>query len=1157
MNLSPRNWQWSVCIFILLVVVVLLSSVNGAYGQSSFATITGRALDPKGASVPGANVTATNTATGIARTTTTTSDGLYRFENLQPGVYDVAIETPSFTKAEAKNVKLQVGEQRDINFNLELAGQKQSVVVTSEIPLIETTKTDTSTVIDDKSVADLPTTTSFGGLSGAANDYQGLAASAPGVRYDYTGNSSDLIGPGSVNDRGIKVNIDGGNISDGSTSGRDALGASVEEVKEFQVLQNNFNAEYGQATNLILNVITKSGTNQVHGDFHAYFRGRNLGASDWFYNQGFAGATLPDTHGCPLSDFSGGAITKIDGCGRAAFFKHEYGFTVGGPFIKDRLFWFGSFEKVAQGVPTTTTPFGNSITVTSPTNEIMGSAKVDAKLTDKHTLTVRYNLQRDLSDNLIVQTGGNTAPSGFVSQVAHDNTLNVGMVSTPTSHTVNEARFFWHRTLTATPTKSIQPGQALPNAYVGADFCCPQAGLNHRFEYTDNVSWTHGSHTIKVGGLISHYPFDSLFTQFRFGRYEGFGPGTCVNKPFGLCPTSFTVGIGPAFVHVADTAYGAFVQDTWQFRRNITVNYGIRYDIESGAFDGGTITQTQNPSAPKGGCLQQNGIIPACGKDHNNWQPRLGIAWSPNFEHGLMHMLFGDPGKSVVRLAGAEMTELAYLNVVLDSRNFDGVNLFTTSVSSSTLGSDGSPIGQTILNQVYPNEPSATQLALLHPIGRFGRIRPISPTIKNPEIRQASMSITRQYGPAWVFSVGYQGVFGNGLFGETDTNFPLPVADPAHPGFFYLPARPNSAFAAIRTNFSNRTSSYNGLVVSAQKRASHHFQFQGNYVFSKTLGTGEDFFGLSEPGNPVANLKLDKAPVQNDIRHLGNMSFVMDTENLFGTPIIKQALNNWTFAMINTLQSGRPYPVSTGGGGFAGSAFPALNSETNQRPNVLANGNLVATNIATYTGTNLTVGQSGVAACQAAGLANCAALQTSFDAPAGASGSGPADSFSGNPVDFQFLNGDVARNAGIGPPLYRFDISLTKAFKVTESMRLEFKMDVFNVFNHPLFTQNNGNDNLSVLSLPSLTVPVNPANPNGPQKANPGFNCTASCINPFTGLYLGANGAALTLHDFQVGRLDKDFANTNFAGLGNPSAGSATGGTVTPRIIQLAVRFRW
>jgi hypothetical protein len=1142
-----QNWSAihrQFCLFLLAFLVFLFSSANGVYGQSAFATITGRVLDPKGAAVLNADVTATNTETGITRTTKTTSDGLYRFDNLPPGVYDVSIDVGGFSKAEAKAIKLQVGEQRDANFNLELAGQKQSVIVTSELPLVEMTKTDVSTVIDDKAVGDLPTTTSFNAIGGVANDYQGLAASAPGVRYDYTGNSSDLIGPGSVNDRGIVVNMDGGNISDGSTSARDSLGASVEEVKEFQVLTNNYNAEYGQAGNLILNVVTKSGTNSVHGDFHSYFRGRNLGASDWFYNLNNPAA-------------------------RAPFFKHEYGFTVGGPFMRDRLFWFGSWEKVGQGSPTTTRPFGTSVTVNQPTKEILGSAKVDARLTDKHTLTIRYNLQRDLSDNLIVQTGGNTDPSGFVSQVLHDNMFNVGMVSTPTQHTVNEARFFWHRTLSATPTKSILPGQALPTAYVGADFCCPQAGLNHRFQYSDNLSWNHGSHTLKVGTLISHYPFDSLFTQFRFGRFENFKPGNCVDPPFpagnGLCPTQFTVGIGPAFVHVADTIYGAYIQDTWQLRRNLTLNYGLRYDVEQGAFDGGTITRVQNPAAPAGGCLQQNGLIPACGKDRNNWQPRLGVAWSPNYTSGFLHTLFGDSGKSVVRMAGAEVTEMAYLNVVLDSRNFDGVNLFTTSIQGSTLASDGTTRGQQILNG-FPNFPNATLLSLFHPLGRFGRIRPISPNIKNPEVRMASFSFSRQVGPTFVASVGFQGVYGFGLFGETDKNFPTPIPDPAHAGFFYMPGRPNPAFGAIRTNNSDRNTAYNALVATAQKRLSHHFQFQGSYTWSKTTANGEDFYGLSEPANPLASLRLDRSLAQNDIRHLGNFNVVIDTEKLSGTPILKNVINNWTFSLLSTLQAGRPFPVSTGDGAFAGSAFPAIGSETNQRPNICFAGStaagcagappgtLVATNIASEAGTNLAAGQSAVAACQALGLLNCARLQTTFNAPGGASGAGPVDSFAckdnnGNigpcdtttftntiPVDFQFISGNLGRNAGQSLPLYRFDVSVMKAFKIPrwESSRLELKLDVFNVFNHALFILNNANDSLTFLALPSLTAK--------------NFNCPASCINPFTGLYLGANGTPLNIKDFQRASFN---ASQNFAGLGGPSA------TVTPRIMQLAIRFRW
>jgi hypothetical protein len=1198
---------------VLFCFMLTLSLASVSYGQSSaFATITGRALDPKGASVPNVDVTATNTETGIVHTTKTTSDGLYRFDNLTPGIYDVAIEAPGFSKAEAKSVKLQVGEQRDVNFNLELAGQRQSVVVTSEVPLIEATKTDVSTVIDDKAVADLPTTTSYQGIGGVANDYEGLAVGAPGVRYDYTGNSSDIVGPGATNSRGIVVNMDGGNISDQVVSSRDALGASVEEVREFQVLTNNYNAEYGQAGNIVLNVVTKSGTNSVHGDFHAYFRGRNLGASDWFYNAGnFIGATQPDDNrGCPASDFdSSGNLTTINGCPRPPFFKHEYGFTVGGPLIKDRVFWFGSWEKVAQGAPSTTTPFGTAVTVTAPTNEILGSAKLDANITSKQLLSIRYNLQRDTQANLLVQTGPNTDPSGFVSSVAHDNGLNVGLVSTITPHVVNEARFFWHRFLSQTPTASTLPGEVLPTAYVGADFCCPQGALQNRFQYMDNVSYTRGTHTIKAGVNISHFPYDSIFQQYHYGAYQSFSQldNSCQNTLFAnagaqnLCPNQFTFGSGPGFVKAADTIYGLYAQDTWQITHNITINYGLRYDFESGAFKGGPIP---NPSV-QGGCVQANGLVPACGSDKNNWQPRLGIAWSPGYTSGIMHKVFGDPGKSVIRAAGAVVTQMAYLNVVLDSLNFDGKNLNTSTIAYPAFQTDklgnqtgcflpngtanpnsGDPQACAVLTS-FPNAPSPTALLpFTTATGSFGRIRPISPTIKNPNVYMGSLSISRQVGPTLLFSVGYQGVFGHGLFGETDENFPTPVADPAHPGYFYFAAtggddRPNPLFGAMRTNFSNRTTSYNGFYVTAEKRLSHHFQFQGSYTLSKTFASGEDFFGLSEPANPLAGLGLEKALSQQDIRNLANFSFVADTKSLFHMKYVSAIVNNWTFGMLGTLQSGRPYPVSTGDGTFTGSAFPALGSETNQRPNICTAGStipgcagapvgtLVATNIGSIAGSNLAISQSGVAACMNPGLVtgnvltpilpaaspNCSALQTTFQAPAGASTSGPVDSLTGVPVDFQMISGNLVRNAGLTSSLVRFDISLTKAIPIPkwESASLELKLDAFNVFNHPLFISNDANDVLNFFSVPSLTATGTVPDPNNPGKflpvTNPGFNnCTGGCLNPFTGLYLGNNGTPLNIRNFRGASVNQA---GNFLGLGAPAA------TVTPRILQLAIRFRW
>ncbi len=1092
-NPKKRNW-----VSIIAIAVALLVTASGAHAQAAFATITGRVLDPKGASMPNATVTATNTETGIARTTTATSDGLYRFENLPPGVYDVSVDASGFNKAQAKGVKVQVGENRDINFTLQLTGQRESVVVTSEIPLVEATRTDVSTVIDDRQVADLPTTTAFSingtaGVNGISNDYAGLATTAPGVKYDFTSVSSDLLGPGAVNDRGILVNVDGGNISDQVVSTRDALGASLEEVKEFQVISNNYDAEYGQAGGVILNVVTKSGTNSFHGDAHGYFRGRNMTASSFIYN---------------LSNPTS----------RAPFFKHEGGITAGGPFAKDKSFWFVSFEDAHQASPLTLTPPSGAVTVQQPTNELLWSGKWDHQVSEKHHLFVRYNVQRDLEGNSSIQLPTIHATPEVLNNITiHDNNLNVSMVSTPTSHTVNEARFFWHRFLTSTLDLSPLPGQRGPNFYHGAAFCCPQGGLQNRFQYLDSLSWTHGSHTVKTGFNISHFPYNSLFQQFHFGEWEGFTSPTT--------PTAFTIAAGAGFVNTFDNIYGLYIQDSWHVRPNWTINYGIRYDVEDGAFTGGT------KANPAGGCFEANGIIPACSKDHNNWQPRLGVAWSPNFGSGIMHSIFGGPGKSVVRASLAEVTMLAYLNVSLDSLNFDGVNLLTATINDPAVLA------------FFPNRPPDSVLKPFFPSNTtfFGRVRPISPNLRNPETRHAALTVSRQFGSSFVLEAGYIGVFGYGLFGERDTNYPTPVADPSHPGFFYFAlapsiqplnpasARPDNRFAAIRTNFSGRTSAFHGFTLSATKRFGHHFQFQAGYVYSKTLSTSEDFFGLSEPGNPLASLSLDRAPSQNDLRHQGNFSFVYDSEKFFSAPVISPVLNNWTFSFIGQLQSGRPYPISTGDVSLVGSLGPSVGAESQQRPNIAPDGTILLNgNIATTGGTTFLVGQTGAGMC-----GGCP--QTTFDAPANADAAhGPTDPFSGNPVDFQQINGNLGRNAGLTNPYYRFDVSVIKAFPIPkhEAMRLELKMDVFNVFNHTNFLLYNGADAVGGI------LPFGPA------------GCT-SCVEETTGRIIGVDGRALNISNLHGGPADKDFNRPNWGGIGNPTQ------VDTPRTIQLAIRFRW
>jgi hypothetical protein len=1072
-----------------LLTALLLSSVVG-HAQS---TVIGTVVDPKGAVVKDATVVAKNVHTGIERTTTTSSDGLYRFDNLPPGDYDVRVDSAGFAPAKAENVKLQVGERRDVNFNLQVGSATGQVTITSELPLVETTKTDVSTVVTDRQVATLPTTTSFNGIGGVSNDYAGLALTAPGVKYDTTGVTSDLIGPGAVNNRGVQVNVDGGNISDQVVSTRDALGASVEEVKEFQVLTNNYNAEYGQAGGVILNVITKSGTNGFHGDAHYYTRGRNLTANTYFYNQSFD------------ANFR-----------RAPFHKYEGGATAGGPIVKNRTFWFVSYEQVRQGVPLTLTPPSGVITISQPTKELLYSGKIDHQLTKNNFISARYNVQRDLSDNLVVQIAPILTPESLVASLIHDNMFNISDTWTINQTTVNEFRFFWHRFLTQTPTKSENPGLEGPNFYHGAAFCCPQGGLQKRYQVIDNLSLTRGSHTFKVGGSISHFPYFSLFTQINRGLYdynnnEPIAPAVAPPGFFGP-PNAvfFTIGLGPAQVNATDNIYGVYVQDTWKVRSNVTLNLGLRYDLESGAFTGGTIKSGS-------GCLQANGIIPACSSDHNNFQPRIGISWSPRFGSGFLHKIFGDADKSVLRFSFAEITQLAYLNISLDSLNFDGVNLLT-------VGSDDPAV-----LAFAPLRPPDAVLDTLRPPGFFGRLRPISPNLKNPEVRSFNFTFSRQIGRNFVLDLGYLGVFGHGLFGERDLNYPVINADPAHPGFFYFGDRPDPRFTAVRTNENSRRSTYNALVVSAQKRYSNHLSFQAGYVFSKLLTNGEDFFGISEPADP-RNVNLDFSRASNDTAHQFNFGLVYDTENLT-QGFARHFVNNWTIGMVGRLESSRPYPISSGDGPFSGSTFFGAGNETVQRPNILPDGTLSTTNVAGRGG-NLLVGPAGNALCPAC-------PQTTFKAPPGASSSGPLDSLepfdpiTGDPniVDFQFLTGDLERNAGRTNPFYRFDLSFIKAFPIREQMRFEVKVDIFNVLNHANFLLFNGNPNLN--QLPISTDP----------------NCRV-CLNATNGKYIGANGQTLTLNDLQNGYTAPLKAG-QFGALGNPST------TDLPRTIQLSARFRW
>jgi hypothetical protein len=1111
-------------VFCTLALLCCLPVILANAQSASTAQISGTVVDPQGAVVAGAKVTATNQSTGVGRSVATTSTGNYAIPNLTPGTYSVKVEAKGFVAGDVKNISLNLGDQRDLSFKLNIAGTAESVEVTTTAPLIETTKTDVSSSVTSLDMERLPT---ISGSAGTVNDYAQLALTAPGVKMDTSGLTSDLIAPGSMNNRGNLYNVDGANITDQLVSGRDSTGASVDEVQEFQVLTNNYNAEYGQATGLVMNVVTKSGTNAIHGDGHMYFRGRNLSASDPFYNLGILGDSR-----CP-------SATSIDGCPRAPFHRKEGGFTLGGPFRKDKLFWFSSFEMSRQGVPLTLTPFGTSVTVQSPNNNLLYSGHVDYKISTNNSLSIRYAVDRFRTSNVIVQTGTNVTPDDLTSSTINNASLNVGVVSSLTPNLINEGRFVFYRFITTTSDNSNQPGVIHADGTTsGADFCCPQGGLQKRYQYVDNLTWTHGKHTMKTGFNISYYPWNSLFPQFHFGQY--------LMNATDTAPLNLTVAFGPGEVTSKDNIYGFYYQDTWKLSSKLTMNAGLRYDFEAGAFKGGKLP------GPNGSCAQGNGVIQGCSSDGNNFQPRLGFTYTPW-------------DKTLFRLGFAETTMLAFNNVVLDSLNFDSTTLTTVVIdpSSPPPGLTG-PQVQALLNSSFPSLPSATQLAPFAPtlgVPPFGRVRPISSSLRNPEMRMVNFGVEHQFTDTLKGGIQYIGQFGFGLFGEQDVNAPVVVADPAHPGFSYfqlqpkvdpsLPAsaRPDNRFTAVRTNENSRTSHYNGLLVDVSKRFSNHIQFNASYTWSHAITSGEDFFGLSEPADSV-NIRPELGPAFNDIRHAVTMSVVLDSGRVIDNRYVGFIANNLGLSWIAQIQSGRPYPLSTGSAGYGSSRFFGAGNETQQRPNVLPDGTISVSGIASAFQNNALFGQGAVTSCITGGFsaAQCGSIQNTFLAPANADPSGAADALTGQAVDFQSLSGNLGRDAARGSGFTRFDSSLHKSFSIPgrENIKVEVRFDAFNIFNHSNLNSYNTNDVLTAMGL-SVTTDAS-GNITGP--APNFFNCTG-CQRP-NGTFVGNGGQVLHLSDVQHGRA---IASSPFNGLGDPGADDLL--SVGPRKLQLSFHVRF
>ncbi len=896
-----------ILISLLFAGVTLASAQGGNQG-----TIEGTVTDQTGAMVPGAEITATHTATGAEFKTTSKEDGFFVFPLLPVGPYDVAAKKQGFTTLTEKGLKLTIGAKMNLRLELKVSSTSETVVVTGEAPVVETTRTQVSATVDDQAVANLPTN---------GRNFIDFVLLTPGVNRDARLGDLSFAGQrGTLNSLTVD-GTDNNNTFFGQTLGRTGSGRapyqfSQDAVQEFQVNTNGYSAEFGRAGGAVINVVTKSGTNAFHGTAFEFFRDRALNANDPIYNLQRAAAVA-----------AGRALPLKPG-----YHFNQFGGNIGGPIIKNRAFFFFDYDGQRNNT-------GNPILVTLPTpanpnqaaavnyltarttnynrtfNQNVYLAKADYTINNSNHLSGRYNAQRFAGQ---AQENSGTSSAFEHTGASNVNTDTIGIQETAslTPNLLNIARFSYQRDNEPGLANSINPeaivrfsGQSLS---VGRNSFSPRETTIHRQEYGDTLSWIHGHHTFKFGGdilrdsILNFFP-GNFSGSYTFASLDDFGK-SLLGLPVTATGNSFTEAYpGPgttgATTHPNLWQYAGFVEDDWRVTRNLTMNLGVRYDVE----------QVAQPSVQNPAALAQGFDTSKIPNDTNNVAPRVGFAWQP-----LTNKQFVVRGGYGIFYA----TTPSIMYGTAHSNN--GINV-------QTLTFNASPAPLTPLPASYPNVtcgapqqnagcPVPTGVALPAPT-----ILLFAKNYQQPYVEQYNLGTEYQVGKNLSVSIGYLGVHGVHIqrtrdINEFTTEVPTNIAVNGTGQVLTFnkltgTTHPFPGFGRIFEFESNASSTYNGLILQVNRRFAHNFQAFGSYTWSHVIDDNPDATAVV-PGTDDGkmaydpnNVALDRANGNNDVRHRFVLSGVWELNYAQGIQnrVLKTLAEGWQLTGILNAQSGEPY----------------------------------------------------------------------------------------------------------------------------------------------------------------------------------------------------------------------------------------------------------
>jgi len=1088
-SVLPRNRR--VLAFLSFALAVSILFATQLHAQVAGATLSGTVNDPSGAVVPNAQVSARNTATGVARVATTDSAGFYSIPNLLPGNYEVTVTAPGFSTAVQSNIELAVGAQQQLNIGMKIGETTQKVQVTEAAPAVQLTSSTLSGEVQAQTVRELP-------LNG--RDWTQLATLQPGVDKIETQMSYDTSARGNRG-FGSEYTISGGRTTfnnyriDGisvvdyaNAAPGDVIGVvlGVDAIQEFSVLTGGFSAEYGRAAGGVVNAVSKSGTNTFHGDAYEFLRNSALDSND-FFNVG-AGNPKPP------------------------FRRNQFGGSAGGPIIKDKTFIFGDYEGLRQtkGIPTSITvpsdaaragklvsgsvvvnpysaallalyPHATPGTVTGDTGKFIfsgvqavpedfGTIRLDHKIGDKDGIFGTY----------LVDDADYTQPDkmNLILTNSHTRRQTVAIEETHVfgSTLVNAARIGYNRdkVINQFTPSAVNPAgadlalgstlnQTAPRLTISSDNLSDEfGGVNsgshylhawNSYQFYDDANWTHGAHSFKFGAGVEREQYNPTAFQNPGGRWK-FADLTSFLTGV---PKSFEAGL-PNTVsprEMRQTIVSGYIQDDWRFRPNLTLNLGLRYEMATVLHDAqgkfgslvsifdpvaGTTAPSNlrcgtqfNASTAFGVTAQAGTSCDSVGPYYKNptlrdFEPRLGFAWDP-FRNGKTSVRGGFGIYDVLPLPGYFLLQQNQAAPFMIFKSIKGGALAS---GLTTLGGFRSGVGQPLL-------VNSTQSLLA--------ASTIEPDPKRSYVMQWDLNVQRQLDPTLTLTLGYVGSHGvHLLMRGDDGNMILPTLTSA--GYLFPLGSPqiNQALGVIRYVYWNTSSNYNGFHVNLEKRFSHGFQAQFAYTYGKSLDDDSQTIAGDSFGNGLNSPmwfmpKTFYGPSDYDTRHAISINGLWDipAPKSLGS-IGNTALGGWELGGIFTINSGVPTtpiiaddPLNLGNTGADQFGLPNITAGCNPVNSNWKASNLNYINVNCYT----------LPTAPASMASQCAPFPKAVPAapPAGQ-------------VYCANLLGDVSRNSIYGPRLVNLDFSILKNFpvkRISEVFNIQFRAEMFNILNRASF----------------------------------------------------------------------------------------------------------